>query len=617
MRRNSVIIACIVALAANAQPNYDYKNMQRENLNRGVVAIPTVQGDSAVISWRYLEEDPMTTGFNVYRDGQLLNQKPITGATFLKVANDNSKETKFEVRTVEGKKETHQKDGSFTLKSNAPHSYIGIPLNRPEGGTTPDGRRYGYSANDCSLGDVDGDGEYEIILKWDPSNSHDNAHDGYTGNVLFDCYKLDGTQLWRIDLGRNIRAGAHYTQFMVFDLDGDGKAEVVMKTSDGTIDGQGKVIGDANANYVTTSGKVGRILSGNEYLTVFNGQTGANMSTVDYVPRLNSGDWGDNYGNRSERYLAYVAYLDGKHPSVVMCRGYYSRTVLAAWDWDGKKLTNRWVFDSMQNDLRAWSGQGNHNLRVADVDGDGKDEVVYGSMCVDDNGKGLYNTRMGHGDAMHLMGFFPDSNKLQVWDVHENRRDGSTFRDAATGEVIFQIKSNIDVGRGMAADIDPTNWGLEMWSAASNGIRNVKGEFVSNGRVSTNFAIWWDGDLNRELLDGARISKYNPQSQMAEVIADYSQECSFNNGSKSNPCLEADIIGDWREELIVRTRQSDELRIYITEYPTEYRFHTFMQDVPYRISVATQNVAYNQPSEPGFYFGSDFQKGQTFRGWKF
>lgn len=617
MRRNSVIIACIVALAANAQPNYDYKNMQRENLNRGVVAVPTGQGDSAVISWRYLEEDPMTTGFNVYRDGQLLNQKPITGATFLKVANDNSKETQFEVRTVEGKKETHQKNGSFTLKSNAPHSYIGIPLNRPEGGTTPDGRRYGYSANDCSLGDVDGDGEYEIILKWDPSNSHDNAHDGYTGNVLFDCYKLDGTQLWRIDLGRNIRAGAHYTQFMVFDLDGDGKAEVVMKTSDGTIDGQGKVIGDANANYVTTSGKVGRILSGNEYLTVFNGQTGANMSTVDYVPRLNSGDWGDNYGNRSERYLAYVAYLDGKHPSVVMCRGYYSRTVLAAWDWDGKKLTNRWVFDSMQNDLRAWSGQGNHNLRVADVDGDGKDEVVYGSMCVDDNGKGLYNTRMGHGDAMHLMGFFPDSNKLQVWDVHENRRDGSTFRDAATGEVIFQIKSNIDVGRGMAADIDPTNWGLEMWSAASNGIRNVKGEFVSNGRVSTNFAIWWDGDLNRELLDGARISKYNPQSQIAEVIADYSRECSFNNGSKSNPCLEADIIGDWREELIVRTRQSDELRIYITEYPTEYRFHTFMQDVPYRISVATQNVAYNQPSEPGFYFGSDFKKGQTFRGWKF
>lgn len=617
MKQKSVIIACMVALAANAQPNYDYKNMQRENLNRGVVAIPTEKGDSAVISWRYLEEDAMTTGFNVYRNGQLLNQKPITGATFLKVANDNSKETKFEVRTVEGKKETHQKDGSFTLKSNASRSYIGIPLNRPEDGTTPDGRRYGYSANDCSLGDVDGDGEYEIILKWDPSNSHDNAHDGYTGNVLFDCYKLDGTQLWRIDLGRNIRAGAHYTQFMVFDLDGDGKAEVVMKTSDGTIDGQGKVIGDANANYVTTTGKVGRILSGNEYLTVFNGQTGANMATVDYVPRLNSGDWGDNYGNRSERYLAYVAYLDGKHPSVVMCRGYYARTVLAAWDWDGKKLTNRWVFDSMQNDLRGWSGQGNHNLRVADVDGDGKDEVVYGSMCVDDNGKGLYNTRMGHGDAMHLMGFFPDSNKLQVWDVHENRRDGSTFRDAATGEVIFQIKSNIDVGRGMAADIDPTNWGLEMWSSASNGIRNVKGEFVANGRVSTNFAIWWDGDLNRELLDGARISKYNPQSQMAEVIADYSQECSFNNGSKSNPCLEADIIGDWREEVIIRTRQSDELRIYVTEYPTEYRFHTFMQDVPYRISVATQNVAYNQPSEPGFYFGSDFKKGQTFRGWKF
>ena len=466
-------------------------------------------------------------------------------------------------------------------------------------------------------GDVDGDGAYEIILKWDPSNSHDNAHDGYTGNVLFDCYRLDGTRLWRIDLGRNIRAGAHYTQFMVFDLDGDGKAEVVMKTSDGTIDGKGKVIGDPEADYRTHTGRQGRILSGNEYLTVFSGLTGENLCTVDYVPALNSGNWGDDYGNRSERYLACVAYLDGKHPSVVMCRGYYERTTLTAWDWDGKQLKQRWAFDSQNQGMRGWGGQGNHNLRVADVDGDGCDEIVYGAMCVDQDGKGLWNTRMGHGDAMHLMGFFPDSDKLQVWDVHENRRDGSTLVQAATGEVIFQIPSNADVGRGMAADIDPTNYGIEMWSSASGGIVNTKGEVVSQARVSTNFAVWWTGDLNRELLDGARITKYNPETKQVDVLLDMSRECSFNNGTKSNPCLELDLLGDWREEVIVRTRNSNELRIYITDYTTPYRFHTFMQDIPYRISVATQNVAYNQPSELGCYFGSDFKKGTTFRGWKF
>ena len=254
---------------------------------------------------------------------------------------------------------------------------------------------------------------------------------------------------------------------------------------------------------------------------------------------------------------------------------------------------------------------------MADVDGDGKDEIVYGAMCVDDNGKGLWNTRMGHGDAMHLMGFFPDSDQLQVWDVHENRRDGSTLIQAATGEVIAQIKSNDDVGRGMAADIDPTNPGVEMWSSSSGGILNTKGEVVSQARVSVNFAIWWTGDLNRELLDGARITKYNPEMKRVDILLDMTRECSFNNGSKSNPCLEADMLGDWREEVIVRTRRSDELRIYVTDYTTPYRFYTLMQDIPYRLSVATQNVAYNQPSELGCYFGSDMKKGQTFRGWKF
>lgn len=615
MKRFCCLALMGLTLIANGQPRYDLANMQRENLNRGLVVTKTKGGDSVCISWRYLEEDPLTTGFNVYKNGKLLNKQPITASTFMKAAGAEAAE--YEVRTVDDGRESHRKDGTFTLKADAPNGYLSIPLDIPADGQTPDGWRYRYSANDCSVGDVDADGEYEIILKWDPSNSHDNAHDGYTGNVIFDCYKLNGKHLWRIDLGRNIRAGAHYTQFMVYDLDGDGKAEVVMKTSDGTIDGKGKVIGDKDADYVSHTGRVGRILKGNEYLTVFSGETGENLCTVDYVPGLDSGDWGDDYGNRSERYLACVAYLDGKHASVVMCRGYYARTTLTAWDWDGKKLKQRWAFDTQTDKWRQWAGQGNHNLRAGDVDADGKDEIVYGSMCVDDDGTGLYNTRMGHGDAIHMFGFFPDSDKLQVWDVHENRRDGSTFRDAATGEVIFQIKSNSDVGRGMAADIDPTNWGAEMWSSASGGIRNVKGEVVSRGRVPVNFAIWWDGDLNRELLDGVRITKYNAAEQNVFTLFDAGWECSSNNGSKNSPCLEADILGDWREELLVRTCDNRELRIYLTDIPTPYRFHTFMQNIPYRLSVATQNVAYNQPSELGCYFGSDFKTGQKFRGWIF
>ena len=400
-----------------------------------------------------------------------------------------------------------------------------------------------------------------------------------------------------------------------------------MKTADGTRDGAGKVIGEADADYRIpgrTEGRggkggrkmTGRILEGPEYLTVFNGESGKAMCTVDYVPpRGRIEAWGDGYGNRCDRFLACVAYLDGKRPSVVMCRGYYTRTVLAAWDWDGKELKKKWVFDTDEEQWRRYAGQGNHNLRVGDVDGDGCDEITFGSMCVDNDGTGLYNTGMGHGDALHQMAFYPDSDRLQVWDVHENRRDGSDFRDAATGKVIFQLPSRMDVGRGMAADIDPENYGLEMWSSASGGIRNVKGECIAfDARVSVNSAVWWDGDLLRELLDGGKVSKYNWKTHKSDVMADFGAEISFNNGTKSNPCLSGDIVGDWREEVVVRTRDSRELRVYTTTIPTDYRFHTFMEDIPYRISIATQNVAYNQPPEPGFYFGSDFPKGKTVRG---
>lgn len=614
MNKKSVILllflSCLLQVGIHAQPAYDFTKMQREKLGRGVIAVRQSE-HTVCVSWRYLSSDPMETGFHVYRDGKRLTDKPVIASTCYYDTYPAGSQATYRVEPVIKEANASVLSGSYTLAASAPVGYLNIPLDKPDDGVTPTGQTYTYAPNDASIGDGDGDGEYEIILKWDPSNSHDNAHDGYTGNVIFDCYGLDGKKRWRIDMGRNIRAGAHYTQFMVFDFNGDGKSEIVMKTSDGTVDGKGKIIGDANADYRAASG---RILTGKEYLTVFSGETGEALSVIDYVPlRGNLADWGDDRANRSDRFLACVAYLDGIHPSVVMCRGYYTRTVLAAFDWDGHNLTQRWVFDSNNPGCESYAGQGNHNLRVADVDGDGCDEIIYGSCTIDNDGKGLYSTGMYHGDALHLTQFDPSDPRLQVWDCHENKKDGSSFRDAATGKVLWQVKSNVDVGRAMAADIDPTNRGVEMWTWDSKGMRNIKGEVVNPDikTFSVNMAVWWDGDLLRELLDKNVVSKYNWEKKICEPLVTFDGTVS-NNGTKATPCLQGDIIGDWREEVLLRTKDNTALRLYVSTIPTEYRFHTFLEDPVYRISIATQNVAYNQPTQPGFYFGPDMEG--TFRG---
>ena len=594
-------VALLATMTAAGQTNYDLTKLSHEHLNRGVVAVKTADGKVAV-SWRTLRSDPKGQTYDVYRDGEKLNQQPLTtGGTFFVDEKPLEGDAVYEVRGGGN-------DGTFTIKADTPVGYLPIPLQKPEGR---------YAANDASVGDVDGDGQYEIILKWEPWNAHDNAHDGYTDNVLIDCYRLDGTRLWRIDLGRNIRAGAHYTQFMGYDFDGDGRAEMMCRTADGTTDGIGRVIGDSLADY---RNRVGRILDGPEYLTIFDGLTGRALDTKPYIPqRGDVSAWGDSKANRSDRFLAAVGYLGGSHPSAIFCRGYYTRSVIAVWDWDGKELKSRWTFDTNTPKWRSYAGQGNHNLRVCDVDGDGFDEITYGSMAVDNDGTGLYNTRMGHGDAIHLIAD-PKDNTLYIWDCHENKRDGSDFRNARTGEIVFQVKSDADVGRCMAADIDPTNPGCEMWSADSHGIRNIKGEVINatkdaddpqhnnylmiNGRwLSMNFGIWWDGDLLRELLDRATVSKYDWEHH--ELVDLQRFDGQFNNGTKSNPCLAADILGDWREEVLVRNRESTELRLYVSTIPTDYRINCLMEDIPYRLSVATQNVAYNQPSELGYYLGPD------------
>ncbi len=566
---------------------------QMEFLDRGVVAVKT--GNGVFVSWRLLGTEGSNVAFNVYRDGVKVNASPITGSTNLQDAGGTNS-SKYTVRAVVGGTEQAASAAASVWGSN----YLTVPLQIPAGGTTPDGVAYTYSANDASAGDLDGDGQYELIVKWDPSNSKDNSQSGYTGEVFIDAYKLNGTRLWRISLGKNIRAGAHYTQFMVYDLDGDGKAEVAMKTADGTRDGTGTVIGDASKDYRNSSGYV---LSGPEFLTVFNGQTGKAMSTVNYEPaRGNVSDWGDNYGNRVDRFLAAIAYLDGERPSLVMARGYYTRTVLVAYNWRNGQLSKLWTFDSNTSGNSGYAGQGNHNLSVADVDGDGRDEIVYGAMAVDDNGRGLYTTGLKHGDAMHLSDLDPDRPGLEVFQVHETPSNaGISFRDAGTGQLIWGIKTTKDIGRGMAADIDPRYKGAEVWADGS--LYTAKGQKLgSTLPSSTNFGIWWDGDLLRELLDSNRIDKWDYANGKTINLLTASG-VSSNNGTKSTPSLQADLFGDWREEVVWRTNDSSALRIYTTTALTDKRIYTLMHDPVYRLGIAWQNVAYNQPPHTGFYLG--------------
>ncbi|MCG5217765.1 rhamnogalacturonan lyase [Streptosporangium sp. KLBMP 9127] len=745
---SALLCTTLVTVPAAADDN-DHgrpgKGVQLEHLDRGLVAAAT--GEGVFLSWRLLGDevsghgDTGMTGadFRVYRDGRPI--ATVTGSTNYRDA-DGTGAAEYRVAAIV--------DGDEGRRSAAVAPWSGsfhdLPLRKPAGGVTPAGEPYTYSANDMSVGDVNGDGRYEFIVKWDPSNAKDVSQRGYTGSTFLDTYELDGTLLWRLDLGVNIRAGAHYTQFLVYDFDGDGRSEMMLKTAPGTkmirYHANGDVASerhitlpkqDLRAGYSNTddyrksaagyfdhvvemfqgwhehpevvAGRwpatleqafgieptrdyplsredatelanhfvdvyapsrsannrlrefAGFVITGPEYLSVLDGANGRELQTIRYKP--GRGDdgllWGDyamariEPANRVDRFLAGVAYLDGRRPSAVFARGYYTRSTLVAYDWNGRKLKEVWYVDSghvpMSNPFNAaphgvngtdpefatLTTQGFHSLSAADVDGDGKQEIIYGAATIDHDGSLLYSSfaeappessvpgqhvRLGHGDAMHVGDLDPDRAGLEIWTVHEGgpwAPCGWAMRDAADGEVLFGGYSGVDTGRGMVGDIDPAIRGFEAWSsmppnqAVQAGLWSARGDYLGRNAPGTNMSIRWAADMTTQLVNGTATTVLQTPTiddwKRGTVLR--AEGTLTNNGTKGNPGLVADVFGDWREELLVRTADSTAIRVHLSTEATDRKLYTLMHDPQYRVEVARQQTTYNQPAYPSFYFGSD------------
>ena len=707
-------LMALITIASKAQVT---PACQMEKLDRGLVAVPT-STTANFVSWRLLgTDDKANTTFDLLRNGTVI----ASGLTKTNYQDTQGSATaKYQVVT---------KVNGSAIENSAEvtpwgKKYLSLKLDRPAGGTDskwtntdntvgPTSATYAYYPNDMSVGDVDGDGQYELFLKWESTHAQDNSRSlGATGNTFIDCYKLDGTRLWRIDLGQNIRDGAHYTQFMVYDFDNDGKAEMMCKTAAGSKDGLGNYVNQAatdatikghdNTKDYRNSG--GHILQGPEYLTVFSGLTGKAIHTTWYLPgragtgsQTSSGSstteggselgkvstypngfWGDNYGGRSERFLGAVAYINGadKPACGIFCRGYYTKAYVWAVSFDGNRLHTEWLHCSpsttqwlvyaskwddgqpgltytIDGDLlkripiktapantggvkstdtsggvvgsNTLYGNGNHNMSIADVDGDGCDEIIWGAGALNNDGTLLYATGYGHGDAMHVGKMIPDREGYQVFDVHEEKLTAThgswDLHDARTGEVIYHGGSaDSDNGRGMAGDLTGKD-GYEFWSSdVRTPYSALTGKATSIKNCSVNFRIYWDGSIQDQLLDGSYkysgdvwaqtahaepvITKWNGSS-FSNVVSFYST--TYNNAqtanyTKATPCLQADILGDWREELVMwNKKDSSEIMIFTTWTPTTYAVPTLMHDHTYRMGICWQNTAYNQPPHLGYY----------------
>lgn len=583
-----------------------------DDLGRGLVAVATDNG--VFVSWKWKGTESLDVKYNLYKNGEKINAEPMSLTNYTDV--DGTASDNYAVAAVTNGTEIEKCDEVSVWADG----YFEIPLNRPENKPMANGEAANdYKPGDASVADLDGDGEIEIILKWN-GTIRDASKAGYTSECLIDAYKLDGTHMWRINMGPNIRSGEHDTQFMVADFDNDGKSEMAVRTADGTIAGDGTIIGDAEAKWYEENN--GKNLTGPLYLTVFKGEDGTIIDTIDFFAqstgKFSDGtewgidSWGDDHGNRSERYLGAVASFDGVTTSFIQSRGYYGRTCIGAYHLENDKIVEDWTFDSSEWKIANpesevnTSGQGYHNMSTADVDFDGKDEVIFGALNLDDDGTVMYSTGLGHGDSMHVGDFVPSRPGMEVYECVEwtKAQYGFYMRDARTGEILYALTTNTDNGRACTADIDPAYEGEEAWSAYGV-LTAADGTVISTSySMPANFAIYWDGDIGREIEDGNGVYKWDPKGEEVNAIFK-AVGCHSINAAKSNPSLQADIFGDWREELIFPTDDEEHLRIYTTTTPTAYRIPELMSDGTYRNAVAWQNDCYNQTTHLGYYLGYD------------
>jgi rhamnogalacturonan endolyase len=597
-------------------------HFQMEDLNRGLVAVRAGNANYVgwrMLGWEYDRDAPERIAYNLYRDGEKL--ATVTDSTNY-LDQGAAATAAYSVSLVIEGSECQQSPAVTPWQ----REYLSIPLTPPPAGATPSGsynydsatvQRSNGSVNDGSPGDVDGDGQYEIFVIWEPSNAQDNSKAGHTGPVYLDCYTLAGTRLWRLNLGPNVRAGAHYTQFVVYDFDGDGRAEVALRTAPGARDASGEYLSKGPAQNDNDSmdyrNADGYVLSGPEYLTVFDGATGVELTTTDFaIARGSASAWGDDYGNRVDRFLASAAFVsdggtNGKgsgRPSILMARGYYTRATVSAWNYRDGKLARIWTADSQSAGSAALAGQGAHSMAVADVDGDEAQEVVYGAAMIQSDGSFGCSTGLGHGDALHVGDFIPSRPGLEVFMPHEDT-DQETWdiRDAKSCEVLFSSGvTGSDNGRGVAGDILAENPGAEFWSASDGNLKSASSGASLGAKPSAiNFLLWWDADELRELEDGTSIYK------AGGMMVGGCSACMSNNHTKATPTLTADLFGDWREEIIWRTPDSSELRVFTTTAVTSRRLYTLMHDPQYRMQVSSEQTAYNQPPHPSFHLGAGMQ----------
>ena len=581
----------LLGLNVHAQRNVD-------RIDRGLVAVKASSG--VFCSWRVLGEEYYDVTYNIYRDGTKLNDTPLQVSNY--TDNGGSLSSVYTVEAVVRGVPQPKSNGVKALANG----YLEI---------TPDhGSLSGtFVPNDAIAADLDGDGELELIVKFDHANTGDDTY------TVIEAYKLDGTKLWWINCGRNMGDFQNNEiNIAAYDWDLDGRAECVMRAADGTVihmaDGTTQTIGDASKNYRPTESGQWFVHDGAEFLLYLDGLTAKPYQVMPFpLKRLEAGEtsldaaWGDGYGHRSSKYFFGAPYFDGKKPSIFLARGIYTRHKMIAYDVNpaDHSLVTRWTWNCNTSGS-IWYGQGYHNYIVADVDWDGRDEIVFGSMTIDDNGKGLASTGLGHGDAQHVSDFDPYRHGQEFFGANEDR-PGNNLCDATTRKILYRYSCSSDDGRAVMGNFSNDYPGCQGVSARDPGlISSVTYGVLAGGsksNIAQNMNIYWDGDLCEETFNGSetRNSTGVIIKHGKGVIATLSGSLT-NNDTKATPCLQADLFGDWREEVVMRTADN-KIRIYTTAIPTQWRNYTLWHDHQYRNAIVWQMNGYNQPPHTSYFLG--------------